>query len=117
MLGQALQVLPSDQLEPDRQGLVSLCRSALRRGGRQGRTIEHEVLGIHPDERGRAVYTARPSGQQPAAATAISVEARVVTVENLGHDYRQCISFRASDASTLLARIEGPRGGRQGWTA
>ncbi|MDT9002277.1 DUF6265 family protein [Paucibacter sp. APW11] len=74
---------------------------------RQGRTIEYEFLSIHLDAEGRAVYTARPSGQPAASFTATTLDEGAVSFENPAHDFPQRISYRAEGADALLARIEG----------
>ncbi len=82
-----------------------------------GRTVEGDSVvefeHVRMLERGgRLVYAAAPSGQPPAEFESIVVSDSAVTFENPGHDFPQRISYRRLGADSLVARIEGVRGGR-----
>lgn len=82
-----------------------------------GRTVEGDSVVEFEQVRivergGRLVYAAAPSGQPPAEFESIAAPDSAVTFENLGHDFPQRISYRRVGADSLMARIEGLRGGR-----
>jgi len=56
---------------------------------------------------GHVVYTAVPSGQQPADFTATAVTDSGFSVENPAHDFPQRIIYARRGADSLVARIEG----------
>jgi hypothetical protein len=60
---------------------------------------------------GRLVYTAKPSGQAETSFTSAFVSDTLVRFENPTHDFPQRIIYRRVGSDSLLARIEGPRGG------
>lgn len=61
---------------------------------------------------GRLVYAAAPSGQVPAEFQSVAVTDSSVTFENLAHDFPQRIIYRRLAHDSLVARIEGMRGGQ-----
>lgn len=61
---------------------------------------------------GRLVYAAAPSGQEPAEFESIAVSDSSVTFENRAHDFPQRIIYRRIGRDSLLARVEGMRGGQ-----
>jgi len=61
---------------------------------------------------GRLVYAAAPSDQAPAEFESTSVSDSAVTFENPGHDFPQRIIYRRRGADSLVARVEGMRGGQ-----
>jgi hypothetical protein len=61
---------------------------------------------------GRLIYAAAPSGQVPAEFESTSVSDSAVTFEAPGHDFPQRIIYRRRGADSLVARVEGMRGGR-----
>jgi hypothetical protein len=82
-----------------------------------GRTVEGDSLIEFEQVRilereGRLVYAAAPSGQTPAEFTSIAVTDSSVTFENLAHDFPQRILYRRVGRDSLVARIEGMRGGK-----
>ena len=58
------------------------------------------------------VYAARPSGQEPAEFESIAVTDSSITFENAAHDFPQRVIYRRLGADSLVARVEGTRGGR-----
>ena len=61
---------------------------------------------------GQLVYAATPARQAPAEFTSIAVSDSAVTFENPSHDFPQRIIYRRRGADSLLARVEGMRGGQ-----
>jgi len=73
--------------------------------------VEYEQLRI-ADQAGGAVYHAEPSGQPSSDFTAAGVSDTMVTFANPAHDFPQRIIYRKRGADSLIARIEGTRGGQ-----
>jgi hypothetical protein len=73
--------------------------------------VEFEQLRISDDAAG-AVYHAQPSGQPAADFTAATVSDSMVTFANPAHDFPQRIIYRRRGSDSLIARIEGIRGGQ-----
>ena len=73
--------------------------------------VEYEQLRIADNAAG-AIYHAEPSGQAPSDFTAASVSDTMVTFANPAHDFPQRIIYRKRGADSLIARIEGTRGGQ-----
>jgi hypothetical protein len=73
--------------------------------------VEFEQVRIF-ERRGRLVYGARPSGQDPAEFESILVSDSAVTFENLGHDFPQRVMYRRVGMDSLVGRVEGRRAGR-----
>lgn len=61
---------------------------------------------------GKLVYTAKPSRQAETSFTSEFVSDTSVLFTNPAHDFPQRISYRRSGADSVIARIEGPRGGQ-----
>ena len=82
-----------------------------------GRTVAgdslHEYEQVALFERGgRLVYAATPARQAPAEFESIAVSDSAVTFENLTHDFPPRIIYRRRGADSLVARVEGMRGGQ-----
>jgi uncharacterized protein DUF6265 len=58
------------------------------------------------------VYAAIPARQAPAEFTSTAVSDSAVTFENPAHDFPQRIIYRRRGADSLIARVEGMRGGQ-----
>ena len=58
------------------------------------------------------VYHAQPSRQQPAEFRAAPPYDSVVTFSNPAHDFPQRVAYRRVGADSIVARIEGTRGGQ-----
>lgn len=71
---------------------------------------EYEHLRIET-RAGVATYIAHPSGQATTAFAATHVSDSSVTFANPTHDFPQRIMYRRVGADSLVARIEGDRGG------
>jgi hypothetical protein len=74
-------------------------------------TIEYEHTRIF-ERGGRLVYSAQPSGQNPAEFVADSVSGFSVIFSNPVHDFPQRVIYRRLGPDSLLGRIEGQRGGQ-----
>jgi hypothetical protein len=74
-------------------------------------TIEYEHTRIFERD-GKLVYSAQPSGQPPAEFIAESVGGFSVTFSNPAHDFPQRVIYRGVGSDSLLARVEGQRGGQ-----
>ena len=61
---------------------------------------------------GHLVYAATPARQAPAEFTSTAVSDSAVTFENPAHDFPQRVIYRRRGADSLVARIEGMRGGQ-----
>ena len=82
-----------------------------------GRTVRGDTLVEYEQTRiferaGRLVFGANPSGQASAEFESIEVSDSSVTFENLGHDFPQRVMYRRRGADSLIARVEGLRGGK-----
>ncbi|MES2696786.1 MAG: DUF6265 family protein [Verrucomicrobiota bacterium] len=78
------------------------------------KTLEYESIAIRTDAQGTVIYVAKPSGQAEATfkLTKLDANAREVVFENPAHDFPQKISYVLKADGTLLAAIEGTRGGK-----
>jgi hypothetical protein len=74
-------------------------------------TIEYEQTRI-VERDGKLVYQANPSGQAPAEFVADRVGDRSVVFSNPEHDFPQRVSYRSAGTDSLIARVEGTRGGQ-----
>lgn len=74
-------------------------------------TTEYEQLRIF-ERGGQVVYGAMPSGQPPAEFVATGVTDSLVIFSNPTHDFPQRVIYRRRGTGSLLARIEGTRGGQ-----
>lgn len=61
---------------------------------------------------GKPTYVAHPSGQAESAFAAETVSDTLVVFANPAHDFPQKISYRKVGSDSIIARIEGPRGGQ-----
>ena len=61
---------------------------------------------------GKPNYVAHPSGQAETAFAADIVNDTMVVFANPAHDFPQKISYRKVGPDSIVARIEGPRGGQ-----
>jgi len=74
-------------------------------------TIEYEHTRIYERD-GKLVYSAQPSGQAPAEFVADGVRGLSVTFSNSAHDFPQRVIYRSVEPDSLIARVEGQRGGQ-----
>lgn len=73
--------------------------------------VEFEQVRIETRGTGR-YYVASPSRQATAEFKATSASADQVTFENPAHDFPTKVAYRRQGADSLIASIEGQRGGR-----
>ena len=82
-----------------------------------GRTVRGDTLVEYEQTRifernGRLVFGANPSGQASAEFESIEVSDSTVTFENPTHDFPQRVMYRRRGGDSLIARVEGMRGGK-----
>lgn len=83
-----------------------------------GRTVRGDTVVVEFEQvrilaRGdHAVYHAEPSGQTPTDFEARSTSDTLVVFENLEHDFPQRVIYRKRGADSVIARVEGTRGGQ-----
>lgn len=70
-------------------------------------------LTLIQEKAGKIVFEAHPSGQPAAVFTATSVNADSVVFEAPQHDYPQIVGYRRSSRDSVLAWIDGTRGGKR----
>lgn len=70
----------------------------------------HELMRI-VERGGGLVFQAHPSGQAPAEFPAVEVGDGRVVFADPAHDFPQRIIYRRIGADSLVARVEGERGG------
>jgi hypothetical protein len=92
---------------PEGGTMIGMSRSVA-----DGVTTEFEFLMIREGKDGRLEYVARPSGQAMATFTAIRASADEVVFENPQHDFPTRIIYRRNPDGSLLAAVEGARGGQ-----
>lgn len=73
------------------------------------REWEHLYLGPTPSG---IAYVARPSRQAETNFPATLISDTLLVFENPAHDFPQRILYRRRGADSVIARIEGPRGGQ-----
>ncbi len=81
------------------------------RTSRNDSIIEFEQVRIETRPSG-IFYVASPSRQATAEFKASSVLDSAVTFENPEHDFPKKIMYRKAGTDSMVARIEGPRGGQ-----
>lgn len=86
--------------------MLGMSRTVVRDAAR-----EHEFLRIELRE-GVPTYVAQPSGQAVTAFAATALSDTAVVFANPAHDFPQRISYQKRGADSLVARIEGDRGGQ-----
>lgn len=72
---------------------------------------EYEQVALF-ERGGHLVYAATPARQAPAEFVSIAVSDSAVTFENPTHDFPQRVIYCRRGADSLLARVEGMRGGQ-----
>jgi hypothetical protein len=73
------------------------------------REWEHLLIG---PSAGGVAYTARPSRQAETSFAAETLSDTLLVFANPAHDFPQRILYRRVGADSVVARIEGPRGGQ-----
>lgn len=102
----------STQRTVEEQWMVSRGKSMLGMGRtvRADSLVEYELMVIRQQGDGLA-YEAHPSGQPSGVFTARDVSDSTVVFENPDNDFPQRVGYRLSGPDSLLAWIEGARGG------
>jgi hypothetical protein len=77
----------------------------------KGRTVASEFLELR-QEGTEVFYIARPSGQAEARFRLVEAAPGRAVFENRAHDFPQVIRYTRNADGSLLAQIEGPRGGQ-----
>lgn len=105
--GNGSRVIDEQWMAP--RGRMMLGMSRTVRGDSAVLEFEHlEIL----ERQGRVIYHAEPSEQKPADFTAVVVSDTLAVFENLEHDFPQRVIYRKRGADSVIARIEGMRGGQ-----
>lgn len=73
-------------------------------------TVGHELMRI-VQRGGGLVFVAHPSGQAPAEFPAVEAGPERAVFADPAHDFPQRIIYRRVGADSLVARVEGERGG------
>jgi hypothetical protein len=98
-------VVEEQWMRPRGGSLLGMSRTVVADGA-----AGHELMRI-VERGGGLVFQAHPSGQAPAEFPAVEVgEGRVVFADP-AHDFPQRIIYRRVGADSLVARVEGERGG------
>jgi hypothetical protein len=92
-------------MAPRGGSMLGMSRTVVRDSTREFEHMRIEERG------GRLLFTAKPSGQEEASFTAISVSESLVVFENPGHDFPRRVLYRKVGADSLVGRIEGGRNG------
>jgi hypothetical protein len=93
-------------MAPAGGAMLGMSRSVVRDTVREW---EHLLLG--PTASGLA-YTAKPSRQAETIFPATLISDTLLVFENPAHDFPQQILYRRRGSDSVIARIEGPRGGQ-----
>lgn len=101
----ATSVIEEQWMAPRAGALIGMSRTTAN-----GAVREYEFLRVFAAG-DTLVYAATPSGQSYTEFRSIHVGASAVTFENLKHDFPQRIGYKALGRDSLVAFIEGPRGG------
>lgn len=76
------------------------------------RTIEYEFILIRANAQGEVHYVAKPSGQPEASFKLTRASTTEAVFENPQHDFPQKISYVLKGDGSLVAAIEGTKGGK-----
>lgn len=86
--------------------MMGMSRTVVRDSAREFEHLRIETRA------GKAAYVAHPSGQAETAFPATTATDTLLVFSNPAHDFPQQISYRRVNKDSLVARIEGPRGGQ-----
>ncbi len=73
---------------------------------------EYELVIIRERAGGEIAYEAHPSGQATATFVARTANDSTIVFENSAHDFPQRVGYTRRGADSLIAWIEGERGGK-----
>lgn len=93
-------------MAPSGGAMLGMSRSVVRDTVREW---EHLLLGPSPSG---LAYTAKPARQAETSFAATVISDTLLVFENPAHDFPQRILYRRRGADSVIARIEGPRGGQ-----
>jgi hypothetical protein len=79
---------------------------------RAGRAVEHEFMRLAVAADGALEFTAWPGGGPGTTFRQVARDSTSFVVENAGHDFPQRIGYGLRPDGSLLAWVEGRRGGR-----
>ena len=83
----------------------------MSRTARNDSIVEFEQVRIE-SRAGGVYYVASPSRQATAEFRASAIADSSITFENPDHDFPKKIMYRRHGADSLIASVEGPRGGQ-----
>lgn len=86
--------------------MMGMSRTVVRDSAREFEHLRIETRA------GKAAYVAHPSGQAETAFPAIAASDTLLVFSNPTHDFPQQISYRRVNKDSVVARIEGTRGGQ-----
>lgn len=93
-------------MAPSGGAMLGVSRNVVRDTVREW---EHLMLGPTPSG---LAYVAKPARQAETAFAATQISDSLLVFENPQHDFPQRILYRRRGADSVIARIEGPRGGQ-----
>jgi len=93
-------------MEPSGGSMLGMSRTVA-----EGKTVAYEFVRIEERE-GELYYIAAPSGQTEATFRQLELDDDGVVFANPDHDFPQRIRYRRNPDGSLLAQIEGERGGK-----
>ncbi|MBI5474199.1 MAG: ATP-binding cassette domain-containing protein [Ignavibacteriae bacterium] len=102
------RVISEQWMKPSGGTMMGMSRTV-----KNGKTVEFEFVRLVEEDDGSISYVAKPSGQEGASFTLVSLEGQRAVFENLQHDFPQRITYQLRGADSLIARIEGTVGGKQ----
>ncbi len=101
------RVISEQWMKPSGGRMMGMSRTV-----KDGKTTEFEFVRLVKEDDGSISYVAKPSGQEGASFTLVSLEGQKAVFENLQHDFPQRIIYHRRTVDSLVARIEGTVGGK-----
>jgi hypothetical protein len=101
------RVVEEQRMDLRAGSMLGMARTSTSRG-----LMEYELTLIQ-EKAGEIVLEAHPSGQPPAAFTATAANADSVVFEAPKHDYPQIVGYRRAGPDSVIAWIDGRRGGKR----
>lgn len=100
-------------MRPLGRTMIGMSRTVRRAAeNAESRTVAFEFLRIEErGDTGELFYVAVPSGQAETAFKLVELTDSLAVFENPEHDFPQRIRYRRLPGDSLLAQIEGDRGG------
>ncbi len=94
-------------MPPDGGTMLGMSRTVAN-----GKTVEYEFLLLRQEATGEIIYVAKPSGQAEASFQLVRGTSTEAVFENPQHDFPQRITYTLKPDGSLLAAIEGTKGGK-----